>query len=189
MKSGENSSLGRPFARMLADKSQRAKACREQYEVLIADFRPQGLLAHSMVYEIARIICTLQELYTVRDAIVTAATQDIVERCLQDAPAKSPEEHAKYALSGAKMDAIAWKRCKKRRAKINAQLKRAGYDLPWIQAKAYEIARESVENLDRSIAFHEERRRRLVNQLQPLELLSQIETAPMRLIGGAKGTA
>jgi hypothetical protein len=188
-KSAADLQTTKAFARLLADKSDGAKTCRELYEVLIADLRPQGTLAHSMVYEIARIMCTLNDLHTVREAVITAAMTDVVERCLKDMPAKSPEEHVKYALVDAKKDAIVWKRNKARRKTINARLRRAGYDLPWIQAQAYDIAGDSLERLDRTIAFQEERRRRLLNQLQPIESLSQIDVRPARLINGPKGTA
>ena len=174
---------------MLAGKSDGAKACRELYELLIADFRPHGMLAHSMVYEIARIMCTLNQLHAVRDAVVKAAMTSVVEQCLKDTPTKNPEEHAKYILIGARKDATAWGRSKARRRKINAQLHRAGYDLSWIEAQAHLNARETLEQLERSIAFQEERRRRLVNQLHPINSLSQIDAPPLRLIDGPKGTA
>lgn len=178
-------SKGPELLQLLKGSTDEARELRALYEQLILDLRPEGTLSRFMVYEIAQILLALKELNEIREATFNAAMRVVIEQCLKDVPSKDAEAHAKYILVGAKADAIAWQSNKIRRRKINAQLKRAGYDLGWIKSRAYEAAKETLERLDRTIAFHEERRRRLLHQLGPVEaVLTRLES---RLIEGKAG--
>ena len=127
--------IPKQIARSLASSVEGAHDCRELYERLVEDYRPQGTLPHFLLYDVAKITQTLKELQTIRDATFRAAMRGAVEQCLKDLPSDDLEAHAKYALTDAKKDAAAWQRSKAKRQKINARLHRAGYDILWIKAR------------------------------------------------------
>jgi hypothetical protein len=168
--------------RMLKRRGENGAACRELYEKLIGDFRPRNTIAHCIVYDIAQITCGIEELQLLHHATFNAAMRVVVERCLKDVANDDAEAHARYILVGAKKDAAAWSRTESARRKINAALQRAGFDQQWIRSQAYLLVADTLERLNRSITIDEERRRRLIAQLEPIQ--SVLDDQSNRLIEG-----